>query len=83
MPTYQYRCLHCKAVQLLVHSMSSFIAPPCQECGGLTEKIIGQAPAVIRQRPDRDQPEAEPAHTCGSACVMHQQQAKPVTLPEE
>ena len=71
MPTYQYRCLNCKAVQLLAHSMQSFICPPCGECGGLTEKIIGQAPAIISGKPDPIPQAAEHPHTCGGACVLH------------
>ncbi len=76
MPTYQYRCLNCKAVQLLAHSMQSFICPPCGECGGLTEKIIGQAPAIISGKPDPEQSRqnahhAGETHQCGGACVLH------------
>ena len=76
MPTYQYRCLQCKDVQIVAHSMDSFLHPPCGVCGGLTEKIISQAPAILKQRPDPSPPEAEPEHTCGSACVMHRPQSQ-------
>ncbi|MCE3234860.1 MAG: Zinc ribbon domain [Vampirovibrio sp.] len=78
MPSYTYRCHSCQHVESVFQSMQAIISPPCSVCGGLTEKIIAQAPVVLKQSepvaatnpPTKD----APAHECGSACVFHQHQ---------
>lgn len=75
MPTYQYRCLHCQNVQAVFQGIQEAYAPPCPECGGFTEKFIGQAPTVIgkaSQSSEMEKPEPDSTHHCGSACVLHQ-----------
>lgn len=48
MPTYTYRCPCCQAVQSVVASMmDAQPAPACAACGGLTERYMGVAPAVL------------------------------------
>lgn len=77
MPTYTYRCHSCQHVESIFQSMSAVTLPACSICGGLTEKIIGQAPVVIKQSEPvtltNPSTEDEPAHECGSTCVFHQQ----------
>lgn len=74
MPTYQYRCLHCQHIQALFQGIQEACTPPCAECGGLTEKFIGQAPTVLGKAsppPEVEQPFSNHTHECGSACVLH------------
>lgn len=79
MPTYHYRCLHCRQTQTQMQSMHEVVAPVCQACGGFTEKIIGKAPTVLKASAASTEiaEPIEPTHDCGSACVLHRQPALP------
>jgi putative FmdB family regulatory protein len=83
MPTYTYRCLHCQALQSVFHGMQEVVSPACALCGGLTQRIVGQAPVVLSSKPVLPA-EAAPenatntTHTCHSACVLHRTPLSPV-----
>jgi putative FmdB family regulatory protein len=72
MPSYNYRCLHCGHTESIFQSLQDTLSPACTACGGLTERIIGQAPTVLKSTPDPTPAEPE-THACHSACVMHRQ----------
>ncbi|HEY9687080.1 MAG TPA: zinc ribbon domain-containing protein [Coleofasciculaceae cyanobacterium] len=81
MPSYNYRCLHCGHTESVVQSFQDTLAPACTTCGGLTERIIEQAPTVLKSTPDPTPTEPE-THECHSACVMHRRSSLN-TLPAD
>ena len=79
MPTYTYQCRACQAVTELSHGMRETPRPACPVCGGLTQRIVPSAPAVLKQgAPPASEGEPVPdAHDCGSGCVLHRKPKAP------
>lgn len=74
MPSYTYRCRNCQHVESVIQVLNTAFNPACPACGGLTEKIIGQVPTVLKHshaQPENPDPAEVSTHECGSACVLH------------
>jgi putative FmdB family regulatory protein len=92
MPTYTYRCLHCQATQALSHGMMDDPRPACMVCGGLTERVVGQLPVILRTHSENPAGEHDPhaegegtpseTHECHSSCAMHRSVAELVSDPK-
>lgn len=76
MPTYQYRCLHCRGLQSIAHGMLEEVFPVCEKCGGFMEKVITQAPHIMHTQIESEEPETE-THQCSSGCVLHRRNQAP------
>lgn len=74
MPAYTYQCQQCDTLTEVRHGMHEAPHPACPACGGLTRRVIGKPPPILR-RPDPEPPQEpspeDAAHRCGSACVLH------------
>jgi len=47
MPTYEYECTSCGAVQDVFHSMTKKPRVKCLKCGGRTKKLFGAGAGII------------------------------------
>lgn len=73
MPTYVYRCKTCQVTHNHTHGINENPLPPCPMCGGFSERIVSNAPPVMRKESSPPDHKAGHVHdhTCNHGCAWH------------
>lgn len=81
MPVYTYQCQQCDTLSEVSHGAQETPYPACPACGGLTRRVIGKPPTLLKR--SQPEPSSEPppqeAHQCHSACVLHRKPTPPAS----
>ncbi|MBY0450724.1 MAG: zinc ribbon domain-containing protein [Cyanobacteria bacterium] len=84
MAAYTYQCLGCEFSFDVSHAAAETPLLACPQCGGLTERVIRQSPAVLTKNTHiKEAKETQETHDCGPGCALHNPRWDPQHLSKE